>query len=525
MKEKLKNIIKRSQRSAESEGENLNEEIIHPEFIGDKPSKNTNGVNRHQALTIHRSVLEQIKQSIGTIPAESGGPLGGNRDEGVVTHFYFDHSAKRSGATYSPDHELVNRLFAEEWNPNGVNLLGFAHSHPPGYRRPSGGDISYAERILDAVPELPRLLLPIIIAKPDAGAFEFLPFAAYRDRSGVRIELLELIIVNDDGELETEKETNLIAETFRRVQTAYDLPHLEKCRIVYVGTGGAAAFIEDLARAGVGQHILIDPDTVSVTNLATQQVYRRDIGCAKVECIAERLRDINPQALVIARQNMLDDFDDREMRHFLTGEISGCQPKATLLCGLTDNFHAQARINRLALQFEVSSLCAQVYWEGRGAEITFTFPGVPPACHRCATSARYKAFLEDNFENNVTSDGTPIFATTRLNALKGFIALALLHHGTNHPRWGGLLARMGKRNLVQMRLDPDFSESLGIKVFDRVFDGADHERLLFDETVWLPQEADSPASGYPNCPDCGGTGDLRKAAGTFNDTRPMRQSK
>ena len=97
--------------------------------------------------------------------------------------------------------------------------------------------------------------------------------------------------------------------------------------------------------------------------------------------------------------------------------------------------------------------------------------------------------------------------------------LALIHHDSGHPRWGGMLSRIGKRNLVQIRMDPDFSETLGLKVFDRVFEGADRERLFFDEVVWLPQDQEGPDTGYAPCPDCGGTGDLRAAIGKFHDTR------
>ena len=82
-----------------------------------------------------------------------------------------------------------------------------------------------------------------------------------------------------------------------------------------------------------------------------------------------------------------------------------------------------------------------------------------------------------------------------------------------------MLTRIGKRNLVQLRMDPDFAGTLGIKVFDRVFEGADQDRLFFDEAVWLPQDQECPETGYEPCPDCGGTGDLRYAVGKFNDTK------
>jgi hypothetical protein len=495
----------------------------------------TRRAERPRALAITRAVLAEIERTIGSRPAELGGMLGGRREDGVVRHFYFDHSARSSGVTYTPDHELLNRLLARDWNPAGIFLLGFVHSHHACFPQPSGGDAVYARRILEHLPDLERLLLPIVMTEPEAERFELLGFAATRTPQGVHIDGLELSVVDEApivlAPLPVDREpAGLLAPaperprrpdlaaTFQRVRGAYDLERLAASRVLYVGLGGAAAFAEELARAGVGAHVLIDPDTVSESNLATQQAYRRDLGRPKVECVAERLRDIHPGAYVNAVQRSLDEIDDAGFERLATQPLRNGLPGVTLLCGLTDSFEAQARVNRLALHFGLPSLCAQVYHEGRGAEITFTLPGVTPACQRCALSSRYRAYLEQGFQNDVGSDGTPIFATTRLNALKGFLALALLHHRSPHPRWGRLLERIGNRNLVQIRMDPD----LALPVFGRVFGGGDSERILFDEPVWLPQKPDCPENGYPLCPDCGGTGDLRDATGSFDDTRPMR---
>lgn len=509
-------------------------------------------------LRMARSVVHEIEQTVGALPAEQGGPLGGSRSEGVIRHFAFDRSACRSGVTYSPDHIQLNRLFDEEWNPAGINLMGFVHSHPAGCRRPSAGDLVYATRILEAIPKLDRLFLPIVMTHPDTGRFELLPFVA--ERKGAEVQLIPAVLdivadveadrpaANQEdpmAERKSQERNERVAssettethrtgvpglrweigsgETFRRVRGAYDLERLSRCRVIAVGAGGAASFLEELARCGVGEFVLVDPDTVSETNLATQQVYRRDLGRPKVDCIAERILDINPGARVLRCAEPLDAFSDGDCRALaFAGFDAGEVPEVSLLCGLTDNFEAQARINRLGLKLELPTLCAQVYREGRAAEITFTHPDTTPACHRCILSSRYAAYLNAGFRNDVTSDGTPIFSTTRLNALKGFVALALLHFGTQHPRLGGLLERIGKRNLIQIRMDPDIGESLGLKVFDRVLDGADGARLLFDDVVWLPQEPDRlDLNGRPTCPECGGGGSLRGLGERHSDTRVM----
>jgi hypothetical protein len=184
---------------------------------------------------------------------------------------------------------------------------------------------------------------------------------------------------------------------------------------------------------------------------------------------------------------------------------------------MTDDFYAQARVNRLALNFGLPSLCAQVYAEGRGAEVTFTHPEVTRACHRCILQSRYDAYLLRGFRNTTTSSGTPFYATARLNAIKQWIALALLHHNSAHPRWSGMLGRIDQRNLAQLRLDPD-SDLPGVQ---QAFLGADPLRLFSDEAVWLPQNPTAGSDGEP-CPDCYGSGDLRASIGLLGESRIHR---
>ena len=151
---------------------------------------------RVPVLTLTREVVEAIRQTVGHRPAETGGALGGVYEDGVVTEYVFDAEARRTGATYSPNSGFLNRLFKEDWNLRGVWLLGFIHSHPRRFRQPSVGDEEYATRILAAIPDMPHLLLPLVMSAGDGGAFEILPFVAYRDgRGGVRVERAGLRIV------------------------------------------------------------------------------------------------------------------------------------------------------------------------------------------------------------------------------------------------------------------------------------------------------------------------------------------
>lgn len=72
--------------------------------------------------------------------------------------------------------------------------------------------------------------------------------------------------------------------------------------VVVFGIGGVgSAAVEALARAGVGKIIIVDNDTVSLTNLNRQIIATHSsIGRPKVEVMKERVLDINPSVEIIA---------------------------------------------------------------------------------------------------------------------------------------------------------------------------------------------------------------------------------
>ncbi len=77
---------------------------------------------------------------------------------------------------------------------------------------------------------------------------------------------------------------------------------LQTARVAIFGIGGVGSYAaEALARAGVGHLTLIDFDEICVTNVNRQiHALSSTIGEKKVEAMAERCRQINPQAEVIA---------------------------------------------------------------------------------------------------------------------------------------------------------------------------------------------------------------------------------
>lgn len=71
---------------------------------------------------------------------------------------------------------------------------------------------------------------------------------------------------------------------------------LREAHVLVVGTGGVGAYAaEMLCRAGVGELTLVDADTIQPSNINRQlPATHSTLGKPKVEVLAERFRDINP---------------------------------------------------------------------------------------------------------------------------------------------------------------------------------------------------------------------------------------
>ena len=78
------------------------------------------------------------------------------------------------------------------------------------------------------------------------------------------------------------------------------MERLYRARVAVFGVGGVGGYtVEALARSGIGTLDLIDPDTVSLTNL-NRQIFalHSTIGKYKADVAKERILDINPAAQV-----------------------------------------------------------------------------------------------------------------------------------------------------------------------------------------------------------------------------------
>ncbi|MDY4834879.1 MAG: ThiF family adenylyltransferase [Frisingicoccus sp.] len=495
-----------------------------------------------KTIKFSTNVLDDFRKNVGKYRAETGGMIASSKDSRLIDECYFDVHSRNTSGTFYYDVESMSEVF-REWKANGYETNGIYHSHPIGCIRPSYHDISTALLHLRFF-ELDYFYLPIFqnerrgfytmyfyvvrqetdrlnvnleyVLKATEDGYVYAPFNKWNRDYSIR----QLDAYRDGIDRQTENVVNEEAENnryFTKVQTLYPDHVLDKV-IICIGTGGARSALENFARCGFRNYILMDADIVSPSNVATQGVFISEMGKKKVEVIRRRIQDINPDARVVCVDRFLDDnMSDEEFKSYMD-MFPGRKPTDYLILGCTDNFEAQKRSSVLALKYGTPYLAAMMYKAGAAAELIFVYPGVTESCPRCLLGSRFEKY-ENGFENDVDSSACTIFATERMNALKGYIALMLLmYHEASGNVFNDMLDSVKDRNFVQIRLNPNVKDILGIGIFDRVFTGA--ERYTFmDETVWIPQKPDHPSNGYETCKLCGGTGHLEELYMKWPDTR------
>lgn len=112
---------------------------------------------------------------------------------------------------------------------------------------------------------------------------------------------------------------NLMEERFLRTEAILGTKAMQKlgtCTVAVFGVGGVGgAAVEALARGGIGHLVLVDSDTVSMTNINRQiMALSSNVGMPKVEVARSRIADICPDTRVTTHQcfflpETADEFD------------------------------------------------------------------------------------------------------------------------------------------------------------------------------------------------------------------------
>lgn len=113
---------------------------------------------------------------------------------------------------------------------------------------------------------------------------------------------------------------------------------LQNAHVLVVGLGGVGSFAaEFLARSGVGKMTIVDGDDVDITNINRQlPALHSTIGKKKIDIVAERLKDINPEIDLIEipeflGPEMMENLFKNSKFSYIVDCIDSVSPKVELI--------------------------------------------------------------------------------------------------------------------------------------------------------------------------------------------------
>ena len=152
---------------------------------------------------------------------------------------------------------------------------------------------------------------------------------------------------------------------------------LGNTRVIIFGAGGVGSWCaEGLVRSGVGSLTVVDPDDVSVTNINRQlMATTRTVGRPKVESLAERLLEINPEAEIKALKAAYDEETagsfDLGSYDYVIDAVDSLKNKILLILNASASQATFFCSMGAALKVDPRKVRVAEFWEVRGCPLGF----------------------------------------------------------------------------------------------------------------------------------------------------------
>jgi molybdopterin/thiamine biosynthesis adenylyltransferase len=208
------------------------------------------------------------------------------------------------------------------------------------------------------------------------------PVPAGGDRSGETVDVggttWRVLLGGTDGPRTGEGDGVAVVHAERdaqkRIDGLIDTDALadEHVTVVGLGTVGSTVAVE-LAKSGVGNFTLIDPDRLEIHNVVRHECGVDDLGRSKPHAVADRIRETNPLASV---ETVPVDVTEQP------GELADHVADADLVAVCTDTDPSKLVVNRECLAAGVPAVYGGVYAGAMGGDVIRVVPGETP-CYDC----------------------------------------------------------------------------------------------------------------------------------------------
>lgn len=237
-------------------------------------------------------------------------------------------------------------------------------------------------------------------------------------------------------------------------------------KAVFVGCGSVGSLVAvELAKAGVGNFMLIDNDVFGYHNICRHQCGIYDVGHFKTDALSDRIFQINPYATVMKKNCMIQEVDRGEMEDFCNED--------TIIIGGADNREGDLYASDFALENKMPFISIGCWERAFAGEIFYCLPNGMPTYRdflkamgyisgRVTQNRRFYTTEEDlekvSFEPGISADvnfitiiGVKIILDLLNRSTPGFIQRLVpyltqytLVCNTNNPQIGGEQAEIFK---------------------------------------------------------------------------------
>lgn len=237
-------------------------------------------------------------------------------------------------------------------------------------------------------------------------------------------------------------------------------------KAVFVGCGSVGSLVAvELAKAGVGNFMLIDNDVFGYHNICRHQCGIYDVGRFKTDALADRIFQTNPYATVMKKNCMIQEIDRGEMEDFCNED--------TIIIGGADNREGDLYASDFALENKMPFISIGCWERAFAGEIFYCLPNGMPTYRdflkamgyisgRVTQNRRFYTTEEDlekvSFEPGISADvnfitiiGVKIILDLLNRSTPGFIQRLVpyltqytLVCNTNNPQIGGEQAEIFK---------------------------------------------------------------------------------
>lgn len=181
----------------------------------------------------------------------------------------------------------------------------------------------------------------------------------------------------DKKELKVES-YGLYQSIFSRNKGILETDTMAKKKAIILGCGSVGSLVSmELARAGVGNFLLADPDIVEYHNICRHQCGIEDVGDLKINALERKLKNINPNVHIEKFEGIVQNLPKSQLDSF-------CVEGDTIFVGCADNRAADVYTNRISIYYSAYFISIGFWERAYAGEIFYHVPNKGMPCYECA---------------------------------------------------------------------------------------------------------------------------------------------